>query len=60
MNMTRMIVDKDGGALESSDLVGFNATLMFPPRNVRDYSVFEEVDQVSLGTSTEWVREGVG
>jgi hypothetical protein len=59
MNMTQMVVDEDGAALQSSDLVGLNATLMFPLQDARHYSVFEQVDQVSLSTPVQLYPGGV-
>jgi hypothetical protein len=45
INMTEMIVDKDGNRLKASDLVGLNVTLAIQIMDVRYYGVFEEVDE---------------
>lgn len=48
--MTERVVDKDEKPLQSSDLVGLKATLMFEVKgSVKGYvyKYFEQVDQVS-------------
>ncbi|KAF2445442.1 hypothetical protein P171DRAFT_472203 [Karstenula rhodostoma CBS 690.94] len=53
LNMTEMVVDENENILRSEDLVGLNATLMFQLKDLRHYSVFEQVDQCAYVTLTD-------
>ncbi|OAG11443.1 uncharacterized protein CC84DRAFT_1158985 [Paraphaeosphaeria sporulosa] len=53
LNMTEMVVDEDGKALRSEDLVGLNATLTFELCDARNYRTFEQVDQCAYVTLTD-------